>query len=415
MKRRRILNALRRALTESPLLLRVDARLLAAATVIGWLSSRADRHQRTALLLSPGGHNIGDQALYESAISQAGADVLVIAPVSTGYDHEGARRCAVGAPQILTLTGLVHRTGGRPFVDAFRFARTLRSCSRFLVVGADVMDGGYTARVSVRLWTLAGAVSRLGLETRILGFSWNSSPAPFVDVAARRAVKHGVTPCLRDPISLDRFMPIASNGRLTADIVFGATAAEVDTTHADLVADLRRSFGKVALVNVSGLVADHTPQASEYQEIVAALRRHRYAVVFLPHVASRSNNDNHAIDDVMATLVAEDGISRISVLLSPPQIRGLAQQADLVISGRMHLAVLSMMQGVPAIVLNTQGKVEGLMSMFALPELAVHSGPGFGAAVAQLVDEIVGNEARYRTLVSAGTDRARNLAAKNFE
>jgi polysaccharide pyruvyl transferase WcaK-like protein len=42
----------------------------------------------------------------------------------------------------------------------------------------------------------------------------------------------------------------------------------------------------------------------------------------------------------------------------------------------MHLAVMSLMAGTPALTIATQGKVEGLMELFGTPELCVPAGDG---------------------------------------
>ncbi len=47
------------------------------------------------------------------------------------------------------------------------------------------------------------------------------------------------------------------------------------------------------------------------------------------------------------------------------------QEARLVVTGRMHLAVLALSGRIPAACLASQGKVEGLMALVGTPELVV--------------------------------------------
>ena len=50
----------------------------------------------------------------------------------------------------------------------------------------------------------------------------------------------------------------------------------------------------------------------------------------------------------------------------------------MIITGRMNLAILGLTVGVPPIIFGTQGKVEGMLKLFGLENLAVS--PGFGMA-----------------------------------
>ena len=69
-----------------------------------------------------------------------------------------------------------------------------------------------------------------------------------------------------------------------------------------------------------------------------------------------------------------DELPYVDVQLSPAEVRGLAAGAQVVITGRMHLAIMSMSSGVPAITFSTHGKVSGLMRLFGVDELCVEPG-----------------------------------------
>lgn len=66
----------------------------------------------------------------------------------------------------------------------------------------------------------------------------------------------------------------------------------------------------------------------------------------------------------------------VSELLRPLQVRKLAREAEAVVTGRMHLSILALSVGTPAIVLSTQGKVSGLMTRVGHPEWCVEPVPG---------------------------------------
>lgn len=54
------------------------------------------------------------------------------------------------------------------------------------------------------------------------------------------------------------------------------------------------------------------------------------------------------------------GVLLVDRLLQSAEILGLCTPADVVVTGRMHLSIMVLNSGVPAITLSTQGKVEGL-------------------------------------------------------
>src|SRR5215203_4033620 len=85
-------------------------------------------------------------------------------------------------------------------------SRSCHSCTAtsFSVIGADVMDGGYGFRSSTNRANLARRMAEIGVDCRILGFSWNASPDPRALSAVRRAAASGVATILRDPRSAGR-------------------------------------------------------------------------------------------------------------------------------------------------------------------------------------------------------------------
>ena len=90
-------------------------------------------------------------------------------------------------------------------------------------------------------------------------------------------------------------------------------------------------------------------------------------------------------------------------------------QADLVITGRMHLAVLGIAAGVPAIILGTQGKVAGLCELAGHGATEVAPRPGFGQEVidASRAMESVGFD-QVRSHVSSARPKLEEMAQRNF-
>jgi polysaccharide pyruvyl transferase WcaK-like protein len=96
-------------------------------------------------------------------------------------------------------------------------------------------------------------------------------------------------------------------------------------------------------------------------------------------------------------------------------MRGLAARAALTVTGRMHLAVMSLMHAVPAITLASQGKVEGLMQLFSTPELCVVAGPGFATAVIEVVDRVLPEDSAARQSLRRALPDVVALAKRNTD
>ena len=176
--------------------------------------------------------------------------------------------------------------------------------------------------------------------------------------------------------------------------------------------------GPLAIVNVSALVGRGLDQTVEYRAVIDHLLDTGYRVVLLPHV-SRPNSDDIASCERVYDAVSEGRTdsSRLLLvlhLLPPATIRGLTALADLVVTGRMHLAIMALGNGVPAITLATQGKVEGLMQLIGIPQLCVEPREGMAARVIEVI-EMVRSDASVAARLKDELPRIRTLARRNLD
>jgi polysaccharide pyruvyl transferase WcaK-like protein len=101
-------------------------------------------------------------------------------------------------------------------------------------------------------------------------------------------------------------------------------------------------------------------------------------------------------------------------ILPPAAIRGLTARATIVITGRMHLAIMALYHGVPAITLGTQGKVEGLMQMLDASFLCVEPNAGFGERVTAVALESLRRRAELSAQIAARVALIRERSRLNF-
>ena len=103
--------------------------------------------------------------------------------------------------------------------DLRAYAALIRRARSVSVVGADMMDGKYSLRGSVRRSLLAQAAAEAGVPTRILGFSWNA--------AARLAARRSLIAASRAGVSINTWLIRAAAAATDTD-----TAARPPTTGA---------------------------------------------------------------------------------------------------------------------------------------------------------------------------------------
>lgn len=368
----------------------------------------ASRH---ILLTSTGNRNIGDQAMFESFLEnvEGPIDAIVLSSASYVVPDE-----AKGRVRLHQFDSLIYGRGSSQLADVERFVALLTDARSFSVVGADIIDGGYQQRAPLMSWALATGAANAGVDARVLGFSWGENVSDSILHAARGASESGVKLYARDPDSADRLRRAGVQAVASVvDSVFalqGSDEATPEFRKTELLKDTGRRF---ALLNVSGLIAGRMNVVDDYVKVAEALISRGLEVVALPHVDNRGGSDTAAIREFVAHASARGvSVTVVDRLLAPKQVRAMASLADIVVTGRMHLSILSLSVGTPAIVLATQGKVSGLMSRVAHPEWCIVPQPGMAAnIIAQLDDALALDRATLNALLPDLSKTAR----LNFE
>lgn len=275
------------------------------------------------------------------------------------------------------------------------------------------MDGNYNRRASINRANLARLARGAGVDTKILGFSWSGSADPAAQKALKAASMAGTKLLLRDPISAER---ARADGLLnvveSADTVF--SAREVDYAAARSFLAVLPGETRIALVNASGLIAKSLPQVDEYRSIIRHLQQRGLTVILLPHVSRAGSNDIEICRQIQSSLDDPD-VFFVDRLLKPAEIRALTEHASIVVTGRMHLAIMSLSNKVPAITLVTQGKVEGLMTLFASECLCVEPAAGFGSRVVEVADDVLDHIDEFKERIAARLPLVKELSRRNFE
>lgn len=405
-----------KSLAKGALISALDSRAALSLTALAdTLAVRAgSRHRQTGvagphvIINSTGGGNIGDQAMFESFLANVEGPVKAIVRSIDAFDVPDSLE--PGRVELVVLPRLIYGRGLSRLANVLTFARTLRGARSLSIVGADVMDGGYGRRPSALEWSLAAAAVKAQIPTRVLGFSWKESVDRAILSAARRAARGGVVAIARDPHSRARLRKNGIEAVEAADVVFLHAGVAETNEHEALVRGWVEAGKRVAIVNMSGLINSTLNQNEEYAHIVETLGELGYEILLLPHVST----DIPVIESFKASSADHKDVNHVDRLLTPSEVKALAAQADVVVTGRMHLSILALSSGVPSIVLATQGKVLGLMELVGTPASCIDPVRGFASQVTGQLRELDINRSATAATINAGVQRARVLAAANF-
>ncbi|WP_162248515.1 polysaccharide pyruvyl transferase family protein [Microbacterium sp. Root61] len=356
---------------------------------------------------------MGDEAMYQAFTLHAPGPVTVV-------HHSGADLLVpasdLGAHDVV-LTGLVYGRGIRQHLKALREFLTLVSTARhFAVIGADMMDGIYNERAAARRFRLAAIAAELGVESRILGFSWVDEPAALAKRALRRSPA-AVALLARDPVSARRLR--RDGGRSVhevADLAFLTKPADVLTAAGveewlDSQAALARP---VVLVNANPRIAVKYPgQDRAYTDLVRTLVEAGYACLALAHDARHGDDGEPAyLRSLLSEFADSDRVFVTPGVVLPGEVSLIASRCVLAVSGRMHLVILAAVGGTPTVGLEYQDKFEGLYGYFGY-DLRVPAGDVRTELPRAVFAALDGQEGLREQLV-ASSPTLRELATKNL-
>lgn len=256
---------------------------------------------------------------------------------------------------------------------------TLAEYRRFCCVGADVMDGLYAYADSCLRLRLLGLAAAMGLESRLLGFSFNATPHPR-SAAEFRQLHRDVVVCVRDPISHARLARVTGHElRLVADMAFLVKPVQPSSPSAraalDWITNQRQTVGRQVIgLNLHPLFSfDHGRGITQglIDAFVSLVAAHPdQAFVLVPHDFRPVFGDLPVLQSVFDALPVEARarVALVSDIHDPAALKGFVGHLDGVLTGRMHLAIAAMGQGVPVAGITYQGKFEGLLQHFGLGE-----------------------------------------------
>lgn len=379
---------------------------------------------RRLFILPPDTHTLvgsrGDEAMMcavANSLRRRRADLAVSVLAASECDEAAVRRLGFVAARYQSHSF-------RSIVEAVWSSRP----DAFVVIGADMMDGFYSPLGSAMRLLTAELLACCGVPTVITGFSFNGDPDPLL-APLFNALDPRVQLFARDPLSLSRLQAFCrARATLVSDPAF---LLEPDTSSPPIVEvirwiEMRRRHGdRVFALNVHPALlrgaSDETVQrlmnvaASALIETSAS---NNISWLLLAH-------DFRGVRGCSTSLAMIEDIARERLgerLLRPmgefcaAELKGIAGLLDGVVAGRMHLAIAALGQGTPVACLTYQGKFEGMLAHFGLPnalalspEEALRDG-----AFHALLRDFVARAADHRLQVAKRLPGVMSMAEQNL-
>lgn len=315
--------------------------------------------------------------------------------------------------------------------EPFSLETVLREAERFqpdcvVVMGADVMDGHYSALTTARLLLVADLLVRRGITGVVLGFSFNERPA-----RSLRKVFKFLHPSLhlniRDSRSLKRFRAFSKTAaELVADVAFTLEARQEDlgAEKLRLWIDSRHACGqRIIVFNIHPMLV---PSGQRAEALVKAATKAIEQVsakrlvswLFLPHdFRGGQLGDDACLGPVAAALESRLGERQFYIRdsISAAGIKAVAGAVDGICTGRMHLAIAALGMGCPVVALTYQDKFAGLFDHFGLGEELLLNPEKIETGLESLLLKLIDRADEIKSKVQSHLPEVMRAAERNLQ
>ena len=377
-----------------------DIRLLASLIRVFKIINRRVSNAQPLCFTLDGQGNMGSHALVLSAFENLPKQTKFVGVLPNLHLlAKNAEVEAISLERVYPSLSIGH------YFQLGRLARLLSGASKVYVIGADNLDGAYSEMLSAVLWGVSIASAQTGIPSKIFGFSWNDSPTPFAVKLAKWAAASGVKMHLRDSLSFNRFQSQINAGVFSADIAFALpdAGASIETAATSTI--------KIVVCGAphSGVSQIGAP-SDEFVAFLEMLSK-KGQVSLVPSVDRPGQSEPEYYSRLEPRIANFRSVSTCKSLFSPMEFQDYIRDATLVITFRMHPAILSIKNHVPVVMFEYQGKMAGLANDVGLESFSLPYGLTLENATSVVLRAI--DQAHYNRAVIA--DRVAAIKKRAFE
>lgn len=320
---------------------------------------------------------------------------------------------------------------GAHWKTRLELARILPEYDLFYLMGTDMLDGCYAEWLTLGLLDITRQASITGLKTSIVGFSINKWQKASCIKALKNMPKQ-VRQCVRDDVSRRRLIELTGRNDLllTADMAFLLIPEQnslVSNRYINWISEQHSCGDLVVGLNINPQLFDdfsETERESVPRKFADAIEKTsisfegKCCFLLIPHDYRDNNSDitllNAVMDEISPSLS-----SKILMIDSRPkaaEIKGIIKELDVIITGRMHVAIASLGNGNPLGCFVYQGKFEGLFRHFNLDHNGIVDPVILKDSdqTADFLTKVIRNRSLIKKQVEANLPKVKALAFNNL-
>ena len=271
--------------------------------------------------------------------------------------------------------------------------------------------------------------AKTGADTTILGFSFNQQPTA-ASIQALANLPASVRLCCRDPISHERLTHhLQRPVDLVADVAFllqPAKDSELATGVSKWVRKQQAAGRTVVGINANSIHLQSLPELGVdnlirlYADALVELfsKDQMLSFLMIPHDFRGHDSDVSLAKAILEALPLEikPYCMQVPTPCSAAEIKSICADLDLVFTGRMHLAIACLGQGIPVAGVTYQGKFEGLFSHFELQGMTIAPEKAFQPGVlASFLATLIARRKDVSQQIQSKLAEVQALSSSNFE
>lgn len=247
------------------------------------------------------------------------------------------------------------------------------------IIGADTLDGSYDIGKNLFWLDIANYAVKVGIPVHFISFSFSNNPDPRV-VDKIGNIDKRVVFLSRDFYSKERFELLTGvSCSLAADLAFlmnGKTNSKEMVSVNRWVEDKKSSGYKVIALNINALTSVGFVHeiVESYVDAICTFDNNKIAFLLVSHDFRKEQSDYEVLSLVYEG-VRKRGSSPSIYLVDGPydcwDAKYAISSVDFILTGRMHLAIAGLSQGIPVYCVSYKDKFEGLLYHFGLQKCCI--------------------------------------------
>ena len=308
--------------------------------------------------------NLGSRALLESAIYNLPKETIFV-----GANSELFQEVGMSPNRFETISKIYPSLSWKHLKSLVKLSTILGNAQSVFVVSADNIDGAWSDMLSSALWNAAIVASDNGRQATMFGASWNRNPSKSATKSLIRASKSGVRILARDSDSYMRMLLVATdNVSKAADIVFATkTIYEDDRVHK---LDAEAPEVSVLCGNPGFTLGKNLYPVESLRPLLKELSSSG-KIILVASVVRQGQNDLEQLRRIYDHFKKDFELELIETFPQPLAMRELVAKSKLLVTFRMHPAIIALSERVPVVMFDYQDKMAGLAKDLGVAEFCV--------------------------------------------